>query len=526
MILKMSLSAAVLILVIAAVRMPALHRLPKKTFLVLWLIPLYRLLIPFYIPLQLNLTRGSNAIKNVLAEASLPMALPNTAGISGQWAAPGIISPPLAEMVPVGLAPVTVLWLLGAAACALFILISHFRGLREYKTALPVDHELITKWLHEHPIRRKLQILQSDKLSAPLTYGIWKPVILLPKTTDWTNEPRLRYILTHEYVHIRRFDVLFKWLLAAALCLHWFNPLVWMMYMLANRDIELSCDEAVVQSLGETIKSAYALTLIALEEHKSSLLPLCSYSSKNILEERIISIMKIKKTTLTGLLLSALLVISLTAAGCSSITVKGNPLVPVSALPVQAPTPQRLILIDPGHGGRDTGAVYASLKEKDLNLKIARLLQDMLEASDIPAELTRQEDKEVSLKDRMDLANRKDAALLVSIHFENSPDASKKGTLTQYNASDNVKAYGITGQKAAQLIHGTVVQSLQGEDAGLLALPDRVKYSSLKMPVVTIDLAHLSNESDRKSLQGEKYPEQAAKALYDGIMAVLGSMSE
>ncbi len=98
--------------------------------------------------------------------------------------------------------------------------------------------------------------------------------MLLPKTTDWTDEARLRYILTHEFVHIRRFDVLTKLLLVSALCIHWFNPFVWAMYVLFNRDIELSCDETVVRTFGDTIKSAYALTLIGLEEKKSRLTPL------------------------------------------------------------------------------------------------------------------------------------------------------------------------------------------------------------------------------------------------------------
>ncbi|MDR0197594.1 MAG: M56 family metallopeptidase, partial [Oscillospiraceae bacterium] len=144
-----------------------------------------------------------------------------------------------------------------------------------------------------------------------MTYGIWKPVILLPKNTDWRDEPRLRYVLAHEITHIRRFDILLKWLLAAAVCVHWFNPLVWVMYILANRDIELSCDEAVVRTFGETAKSAYALTLIGLEERKSGFSPLCNNFAKNAIEERIESIMKIKKKTFAGMAAAGVLTLSL-----------------------------------------------------------------------------------------------------------------------------------------------------------------------------------------------------------------------
>jgi hypothetical protein len=103
-------------------------------------------------------------------------------------------------------------------------------------------------------------------------------------------------------------------MLAAALCAHWFNPLVWVMYVLANRDIELSCDENVVRTLGEKTKSAYALTLIGLEEQRSGLSPLVSNFAKNAIEERIVSIMKIKKTSLVGILLAVVLVAGTTTA--------------------------------------------------------------------------------------------------------------------------------------------------------------------------------------------------------------------
>ena len=71
----------------------------------------------------------------------------------------------------------------------------------------------------------------------------------MPTSTKWENTDSLAYVLAHEYVHIRRFDSIRKLVLIVVLCVHWFNPLVWVMYILANRDIELSCDEAVVAVL-------------------------------------------------------------------------------------------------------------------------------------------------------------------------------------------------------------------------------------------------------------------------------------
>ncbi len=78
-----------------------------------------------------------------------------------------------------------------------------------------------------------------------LTADLWRlrPVILLPEDMERGNETTLTYILTHEYIHVRRFGQRGKAGIAAVLCVHWFNPLAWVMYVLANRDLELSCDE-------------------------------------------------------------------------------------------------------------------------------------------------------------------------------------------------------------------------------------------------------------------------------------------
>lgn len=129
-------------------------------------------------------------------------------------------------------------------------------------------------------------------ITSPLTYGLFKPVILIPKSLDMKDRIRTECVLAHEYTHIRRLDVLMKWLLAGALSLHWFNPFVWVMYMLANRDIELSCDEESVLLLGEAHKSDYALTLINMEERRT--ISLLNAFSKNWAERRIRSIMAIK----------------------------------------------------------------------------------------------------------------------------------------------------------------------------------------------------------------------------------------
>lgn len=88
-------------------------------------------------------------------------------------------------------------------------------------------------------------------------------------------------VLSHEYNHICRLDPLKKLTGAAVLCIHWFNPMVWVMYLLVNRDIELVCDENVVRQFGEKSRAAYSLIRINIEDKKSGLLPFCRSFSKN-----------------------------------------------------------------------------------------------------------------------------------------------------------------------------------------------------------------------------------------------------
>lgn len=309
-ILNMSFSAVVLIAAIVIIRSIALHRLPKRTFLALWDVALCRLLIPFSIQSRFSICTLVNMLKTELSAADttvIGMVVPLNMGTAAETT-----NTSLTEAASVSISPFMTIWIIGMSVCVCFFLVTHLRCRREYKTALPVDNEFVRAWQQEHPTRRKVKVRQSDRIATPLTYGILCPVVLFPKKTEWADEVRLRYILTHEFAHIKRFDTLTKYLLVITLCVHWFNPFVWVLYVLANRDIELSCDETVVRIFGGMIKSAYALTLIELEEKKNHLTPLVNNFSKNAIEERIVSIMKTKKTSLVGILLALTLVIGTT----------------------------------------------------------------------------------------------------------------------------------------------------------------------------------------------------------------------
>jgi beta-lactamase regulating signal transducer with metallopeptidase domain len=318
--LQMSFAGAVMILVITVIRALTINRLPKKTFLVLWGITLVRLLIPFSLPSMFSvysLFAKSTQLMEV-AENTPTVLVPNVP--TEQVTATAETITETATSISVW----AVIWAVGVLVCTLFFTFTYWKCLREFRATLPVENDFTKRWLTEHPLKRPVLIRQSDRISAPLTFGISHPVILMPKATDWSDETALQYILAHEYVHIRRFDTVTKLILMVTLCVHWFNPLVWVMYVLANRDLELSCDESVIRQLGENTKSAYARTLIRMEETRSGLRPLCNSFSKNAIEERIVAIMKMKKTSLAAMLTAAIVIVGVGTVFATSAQATSN----------------------------------------------------------------------------------------------------------------------------------------------------------------------------------------------------------
>ena len=314
--LQMSFSGAAFITAVVIIRAVAINKLPKKTFLVLWELVMLRLLIPFSIPSMFSVyTLVTHSISSTrLPEAGTDYSIPAMQGL--------LVTTQGAEQPPADISSSVSMWFIvwcaGIILIALFFVISYLRCLIEFRTALPVRNHYVEKWLEKCPLKRPISVRQSDRIFAPLTYGIFRPVILMPKKMDWKNEKQLQYILSHEYVHICRYDTVTKLVATLALCIHWFNPFVWVMYILLNRDIELACDESVIRQFGEKSKSAYSLMLINMEATKSGLLPFCNNFSKNAIEERITAVMKIRKTSLFAICIATILIVGVTTTFATS----------------------------------------------------------------------------------------------------------------------------------------------------------------------------------------------------------------
>ncbi len=319
-IVQMSFSGAAMILVILVFRAFALYKLPKKVFLLLWGIVLLRLLIPFSIPSAFSiysLLTGSVPVQETLTETRIvPMQeifTQTSAGSVITQVTTGYFDAEIGGHRYYNLSWASVwstVWCAGMIVCASFFLIAYACCCLKFRTSVPVHNDVVSQWMKEHPLRRTVRIRQLGRISSPVSYGILRPVILMPKDTDWADKHKLQYILLHEYTHICHFDMVLKLLAVLALCVHWFNPMVWLLYLFFNRDIELACDECVVRQTEDAPRSAYAQALIALEEKKGGFMPLGSSFSKNAAEERVTAIMKTKEATLWTGMVSAVALIA------------------------------------------------------------------------------------------------------------------------------------------------------------------------------------------------------------------------
>lgn len=308
--LQRSLSAGAVIALTALLRAACRGRLPRRMFVVLWDLATLRLLLPLSLPWAYA--------PRALLRAFLSHGLQQTAQVQQiAYTATAVTAQTTVMVIPAqgaGALPWSkILWLTGMLLLAAYFARAYLVSLRAFREALPDNAPQTAAILKSVPLRRHVHVRVSDRIGAPLSYGLLRPVILLPRGMDRSGDT-LYHVLLHELEHIRALDAARKLLLTACVCVHWFNPLVWVMFLLANRDMELLCDARVLARLGRASRRDYAMTLLALEARRSGLSPLASSFSMTAIEERITAMKNMKKMSAASALLAALLVLCSGAA--------------------------------------------------------------------------------------------------------------------------------------------------------------------------------------------------------------------
>lgn len=252
-VLNMSITASYVIIFVILVRL-FLKKAPKVISYALWGVVAFRLIIPYSFESIFSLMpRNANAVPiphDIIYQQSpkinsgievvdsfVSQSLPApTAGASAN---------PLQIYVEIG----AYIWILGMIALLVYSLVSILILKRQLKSA-----QLIEK-----------NIFEAKNLKTPFVLGLIRPKIYLPAVL---NVSERSYILLHEQSHIKRKDHIIKVLAFITLSIHWFNPLVWIAFILMNTDMELSCDERVLKEIDEEIKKPYANSLLSLATGK------------------------------------------------------------------------------------------------------------------------------------------------------------------------------------------------------------------------------------------------------------------
>jgi Antirepressor regulating drug resistance, predicted signal transduction N-terminal membrane component len=289
----------------------------------LWGIVLARLLIPFSVSLKPNFLEPLNRLTDI--ETKVDSVTKTLNILPSGFAAAQADTTSLSSQTLL-IHPLIIIWLIGTGIFLTIFLTAYIKNYRNIREALPMeDNMFISAWLSKQTGRCPAQVMTSDRISTPIIFGFIGSKIVFPKDMDFSNFQQLNYVLSHEFIHMKRHDNVWKFISVLAVCVHWFNPLVWLMFVLFNRDMEIACDEKVISIYGEEKKSAYALSLISLAEKKITFSPLCNGFGKNAIEERIVSIMKYKKIPILSIVLAVGLVISSTTIFASSAS-KSSPI--------------------------------------------------------------------------------------------------------------------------------------------------------------------------------------------------------
>ncbi len=324
--LEMSISAGVLILLLTLIRGGKLLSISKRTIMLLWLVVLARLLLPGSLPMRRGI--AVPVLGLLQRVCSMHIGISKEAGEHVVSEAPKAASLGAAEHMESSLMQAALLlWLLGLAVMCIYFAYSYRKEYRLLSQALPLESVRLPAGIQVSEayqtalrlsgmqIRKKrVRILIHDRIKSPLVFGILRQNIVIPKSLLFLGQSQMQCILTHEMVHVRRHDNVWKLLSAAAVCVHWFNPAVWLMYVLFARDLELSCDEHVLSVYGSQGRKEYAQTLLALAKNQKGTALFCSGFLENPVKERIVAIMKYKKLTGIGVLCAVMLL-----AGASSV---------------------------------------------------------------------------------------------------------------------------------------------------------------------------------------------------------------
>lgn len=356
--LSLSLSGTLLIILMFLCKPLLRDRISKRWQYYMWVVVIVRLLVPFtlssspvnvlfqkvdrtMVQMTVNLTENDN---RALQEGENAAANYESFRANERVSDVALISD--SEKLAVVLQNLWLVWLIGALSL-LIRKITIYQGFVRYVRAgcLEVsDIDLLNRlaqYEEQIGVKTPVELWVNSLISSPILIGFFKPYIILPTTE--LSDSDLRYTILHELSHYKYRDMFYKWIVQITLCLHWFNPFVYLMCNEINRACELACDETIISRLETKEQKTYGDTLLNAMEaggaYGNSLASMTLYENKEMIKERLDAIKNFKKKSIGGTLGSIALVISLafvsTAIGAyAAPTITGDEAVSDTELPI------------------------------------------------------------------------------------------------------------------------------------------------------------------------------------------------
>lgn len=322
LVLNMGITASAVGLAVVLLRLVLGKRLPALARYAMWLLVLVRLLLPVALPSEMSALNpvarfvtpivswpvgGQLTMMNAVQQAeSLPATITNFIGVAVPNGSQAIrFKTDVAQSAFNTLGTVC---LAGAAASVLAAVVLYALTARKLRQARPVeDGGLLAQCAAQAGLRRRVRLVESDAVSSPAAFGMLRPSVVIPLGLI-ENPETLRPVLLHELAHIRRGDT-FRPLLFLLVCVHWYNPFIWLFWMLSGSDMELACDAAVLKRLDRGGRKQYALALAGFAARPEPVLSAAFGASA--VKRRVLAVVNYKRVTAVAAVLSAALVVLL-----------------------------------------------------------------------------------------------------------------------------------------------------------------------------------------------------------------------
>ena len=278
--LNMSITASYAIIAVIILRL-FLKKAPKKFSCALWGIVAFRLVCPVSFESPWSLIPSAQSLPHDILYAATPQinsgipALNHAVNpiLENSFSAEASFS---ANPMQIAMFFFSIVWIIVLTILLIYAAAAYIRLKRKIASAVPLQEN----------------VFESENISSPFLFGFFQPKIYLPLNID---KQHMAFVIEHEKAHIKRCDHWLKLLAYLLLCIYWFNPLIWLAYILFCRDIESACDEKVIDKLGEDVKKSYSSALLYCSL-KRAVIPACPLAFGEIgVKQRIKNILSYKK---------------------------------------------------------------------------------------------------------------------------------------------------------------------------------------------------------------------------------------